>query len=119
MPYYAYYKHRKIELTPRRHDDGTWNCPYRVIEFTSTSWVFYKGCAEGRFASRGEAAVAALEEAKRSIDAREAPADRLWAKLGRVLCACGTRIKKILGLVLTSHTAKKRRSRRSPHVSEH
>ena len=93
-----YYKHRKIELTPKRHDDGTWNCPYRVIEFQSNSWVFYKECAEGRFASRGEAAVEALKEAKRSIDAREAPADRLWAKLGMVLRACGTRINKILGL---------------------
>ena len=114
-----YYKHRKIELTPRRHDDGTWNCPYRVIESTSTSWVFYKGCAEGRFASRGEAAVAALEEAKRSIDACEAPVDRLWAKLGMVLRACGIRINKILGLVMTSHTAKKRRSKSSSHAPEH
>ena len=114
-----YYKHRKIELTPTRHDDGTWNCPYRIIEFTRNSWVFYKGCVEGRFASRGEAAVAAMKEAKQIIDTFEVPTHRLWAKLGMVLCACGNRINKILGLVLTAHTAKKRRSRRSPHMSEH
>lgn len=94
-----YYKHRKIELTPKQHDDGTWNCPYRIIEFTHNSWVFYKGCAEARFASRGEAAVAAMKEATQIIDTFERPAHRLWEKLGMVLRACETRINKILGLV--------------------
>ncbi|MGZ8375259.1 MAG: hypothetical protein ACXW4A_10125, partial [Nitrospira sp.] len=79
-----YYKHCKIELTPKRHD-GTWNCPYRIIEFRQTSWVYYKGCAEGRFASPGEAEVAAMKEAKRIIDAFEGPANRLWAKPGALL----------------------------------
>lgn len=93
------YKHRKIELTPRRHEDETWNCPYRIIEFRVTSWVYYKGCAEGRFASRGEAAAAALKEAKRIIDELEDPTYRLWAKSGVVFRDCGTRLKKILRLV--------------------
>ena len=96
-----YYKHRKIELSPKRHDDGTWNCPYRVIEFRLASWAYYKGCAEGRFACRGEAAAAALEEAKRIIDALALPAHRLWTKPGMVFRDCGTRIKKILGLIRT------------------
>lgn len=93
------YKHRKIELTPRRHDDGTWNCPYRVIEFRVTSWAHYKGCAEGRFASRGEATAAAMKEAKQIIDELEIPVFRLWVKPRMIIRDCGTRIKKILGLV--------------------
>jgi hypothetical protein len=103
-----YYKHRKIELTPKRHEDRTWNCPYRVIEFRSTSWVYYKGCAEGRFASREEAAAAALEEAKRIIDALDVPAYRLWATPGKVFRDCGTGIKKILGMVRWPRTHQER-----------
>jgi hypothetical protein len=93
------YKHRKIELTPRRHKDGTWNCPYRVIEFRPTSWAYHKGCAEGRFASREEAAAAALDEAKRIIDALEAPAYHSCARPDMGVRNYGTRIKKILGLI--------------------
>lgn len=65
------YKRRKIELTPRRERDGTWRCPYRVIEFRQTCWGYRKGCLDGSFASREEAAAAALEEAKRVVDSLE------------------------------------------------
>ena len=67
------YKHRRIELTPRKQSDGTWHCPYRIIEFRQTCWRFHKGCAEGCFASREEATTVALEEAKRIVDLLEPP----------------------------------------------
>lgn len=110
-----YYKHRKIELTPKRHDDGTWNCPYRIIEFRHNSWAYFNGCAEGRFASRGEAALAAMKEAKQIIEAFEGSAHRLWGKPGAFFRCCGTRIKKILGLVADLAHVKHRRRRRSSH----
>jgi hypothetical protein len=66
-----YYKHRKIELTPRRQADGTWHCPYRIIEFRQTCWAYYQGCPHGSFASREDAAAAALQEAKRIVDSLE------------------------------------------------
>lgn len=93
-----YYKHLKIELTPRPHGDGTWNCPYRIIEFRHNSWAYFNGCAEGRFASPKESAAVALEEAKRIIDAFEVPSYHLWEKPGMGFRYCGTRIKKMLGL---------------------
>lgn len=65
------YKKRRIELTPRRQADGTWHCPYRIIEFRQTCWGYYKGCTDGRFASREEAAAAALEDARRIVDSLE------------------------------------------------
>lgn len=65
------YKHRKIELIPRRQDDGTWRCPYRIIEFRTTCWGYHKGCPDGIFASREAAAAAALKEAKRIVDTLE------------------------------------------------
>lgn len=67
------YKQRRIELTPRKHSDGTWHCPYRIIEFRQTCWRFHEGCADGFFSSREEAAMAALEEAKRIVDSLEPP----------------------------------------------
>ena len=67
------YKHRRIELTPIRHTDGTWHCPYRIIEFRQTCWRYHKGCTDGSFASREEAATAALEEAKRIVDSLKLP----------------------------------------------
>jgi len=66
------YKRRMIELTPRRQADGTWHCPYRIIECRQTSWAYHKGCLDGRFASREEAAAAALQEAKYFVDLLEA-----------------------------------------------
>ncbi len=68
------YKHRKIELTPRKQADGTWHCPYRIIEFRQTCWGYLTGCTDGSFASREEAAAVALEKAKRIIDSLESPA---------------------------------------------
>jgi hypothetical protein len=63
-----YYKHRKIELTPRRQADGTWDCPYRIIEFRQTCWAYHQGRPDGLFASREDATRAALREAKRLVD---------------------------------------------------
>ncbi len=65
------YKHRRIELTPRRRADETWYCPFRIIEFRPTSWGYYSGCADGRFESREEAEAAALVVAKRMVDSLE------------------------------------------------
>lgn len=67
------YKHRRIELIPRRHANGTWQCPYTIIEFRPTCWAYHKGCPDGNFPSRHEAAMAALKEAKRLVDALEPP----------------------------------------------
>ena len=68
------YKHRKIELTPGRQADGSWHCPYRIIEFRQTCWGYLTGCTDGSFASREEAVAAALQEAKRIVDSLEFPA---------------------------------------------
>lgn len=78
------YKHRKIELTPKRQADGTWQCPYRIIEFSSTCWRFHKGCPEGSFASREEAAAAALKEAKRIVDSLELSAQASLYESGSI-----------------------------------
>ena len=65
------YKHRRIELAPRRRGDETWYCPFRIIEFRPTSWGCYSGCADGRFESREEAEAAALVVAKRIVASLE------------------------------------------------
>jgi len=65
------YKHRRINLAPKRQGDGTWQCPYTIIEFRSTCWAYRKGCPDALFPSHEEAAAAALEEAKRIVDALE------------------------------------------------
>lgn len=65
------YKHRKIELTPRQQADGTWHCPYRIIEFRPTSWSYHSGVANNSFASQKEAEAAALVVAKRIVDSLE------------------------------------------------
>lgn len=65
------YKTRKIKLAPERRANGLWQCPYMIIEFRPTCWAYRKGCPEGSFASRQEAATAALEEAKRLVDSLE------------------------------------------------
>lgn len=67
------YKHRKIELIPRRQDDGTWRCPYHIIEFRPTCWGYHKGSPDGVFASREMATAAALEDAKRIVDTLKPP----------------------------------------------
>lgn len=67
------YKQRKIELTPKRYEDGTWHCLYRIIEFRATCWGYHKGSPRGIFASRDAAAAAALAEAKRIVDSLEPP----------------------------------------------
>lgn len=67
------YKRRRIELTPRRQGDGTWCCPYRIIEFRSTSWGYQTGNPDGIFASREAATAAALEKAKQIVDTLEHP----------------------------------------------
>ena len=68
------YKHRKIELTPKRQADGTWHCPYRIIECRQTCWAYHQGRPDGSFVSRDEATAAALQEAKRIVDSLEPPA---------------------------------------------
>lgn len=69
------YKHRWIELAPRRNtNDGTWRCQYTIIEFKKTSWGYRQGYPDGIFASRDDAASVALEEAKRIVDTLERPA---------------------------------------------
>jgi hypothetical protein len=69
-----YYKRRKIEITPKRQADGTWQCSYRIIEFHSTCWRFQTGSPDSSFLSRGWAIETALAEAKRIVDALDIPA---------------------------------------------
>lgn len=72
---------RWIELrTPRQHTNGTWNCMYVIFEFGATRWRYNQGSPDGSFASRGEAAVAALLEAKRILRSLEMP-ERSQARL--------------------------------------
>lgn len=68
------YKKRRIELTLRRQPNGTWQCPYTIIEFRPACWAYHNGCLDGSFPSRQEAAMAALNEAKRIVDSLEPPA---------------------------------------------
>lgn len=65
------YKQRKIEVTLKRQPNGTWQCPYRIIEFHSTCWKFHTGSPDGCFATRDLAVSAALTEAKRIVDSLE------------------------------------------------
>jgi hypothetical protein len=66
---------RRIELrTPTQHMNGTWNCMYVIFEFGSTRWRYNQGAPDGSFASRVEAAAAALLEAKRILKSLEVPA---------------------------------------------
>lgn len=90
------YKHRTIKLTPQRHGDESWSCAYRIIEIRSTGWRFHKGCSYGSFESREEAASAALEEAKRIVDALESLAHRPWSKPGTVFRNYEERIRRFL-----------------------
>lgn len=65
------YKQRKIEVTPKRQPNGTWQCPYRIIEFHSTCWKFHTGSPDGCFATQDLAVSAALTEAKQIVDSLE------------------------------------------------
>jgi hypothetical protein len=67
------YKQRKIELTLRRCEDGTWHCFYHIFEFRPTCWGYHKGCPDGSFASRHVAAAVALKEAKCIVDSLDVP----------------------------------------------
>lgn len=67
------YKQREIELTPKRYEDGTWRCLYRIFEFRSTCWGYHKGCPDRTFASRQAASAVSLKEAKRMIDSLDLP----------------------------------------------
>ena len=89
------YKHRRIELTPRRQADGTWHCPYRIIEFRQTCWRYHKGCPDVSFASREEAAAAALQEAKRIVDSLE-PAQVSPSILGSVGRMYGNSLNRLI-----------------------
>lgn len=80
-----YYKQRKIEITPKRQADGTWQCSYRIIEFHSTCWRFQTGTPDGSFLSRGWAIENALAEAKRIVDALDIPARAPKSDTGSVL----------------------------------
>ena len=90
------YKHRRIELTPRRQADGTWHCPYRIIEFRSTCWRYYKGCTDGSFPSREGAAAAALQEAKRIVDSLEPSVQVPLSEPGSVIEAYGNGMRRLM-----------------------
>ncbi len=90
------YKQRRIELTPRKHSDGTWHCPYRIIEFRQTCWRFHKGCADGFFSSREEAATAALEEAKRIVDSLEPPIEASLSEPSSLGRTYGKRVNSLM-----------------------
>ena len=89
------YKERRIELTPKRQADGIWHCPYTIIEFRQTCWAYHKGCSNGDFSSRHEAATAALEEAKRIVDSLEpsAPGSLLGSRMVRGMS--GSRMRRL------------------------
>jgi hypothetical protein len=90
------YKHRWIELTPRRDsNDGTWRCQYMVIEFRQTSWGYRQGYPDGIFASRDAAISAALEEAKRIVDTLERPAQDPRPESGSVLETYANRMGRL------------------------
>ena len=89
------YKQRTIKLIPKRRGDETWGCAYRVIDISSTGWRFHKGYSYG-FASREKAAMAALEEAKRIIEALEPLAHHPWPTPRTVLRNYENRIRKFL-----------------------
>ena len=89
------YKQRKIELTPKRYDDGTWSCPYRIIEFRTTCWGYHKGTPRGVFASREAAAAAALNEAKQVVDALGSPTQSLRSKSRTVLATYGKVVREL------------------------
>ena len=90
------YKHRTIRLTPKQHGDETWGCTYRIIEIGSTGWRFHKGYSYDSCGSREEAATAALEEAKRIVDALEPVAHRPWLNPTTILRNYDDRIRKFL-----------------------
>jgi hypothetical protein len=75
------YKQRTIELTPKRDDDGTWDCPYHILDFRATCWGHQKGTTRGGFPSRHTAVAAALAEAKRIIDTFPPPAPNTPSRL--------------------------------------
>ncbi|MDK2745125.1 MAG: hypothetical protein H8K03_19730 [Nitrospira sp.] len=89
------YKHRKIELTPRRQADGTWHCQYRIIEFRETCWGYRQGYPEGIFASRDAAVSIALEEAKRIVDMLECPIQDPLSESDSVLATYASRMGKL------------------------
>lgn len=90
------YKCRKIKLAPRKRANGTWQCPYTIIEFRPTCWAYHKGCPDGSFASRQEAATTALEEAKRIVDSLESPPEVARFGPGAVLGAYGNRTRRLV-----------------------
>ena len=87
------YKKRRIELSPKRQADGIWHCPYTIIEFRQTCWAYHKGCSDGDFASRNEAATAALEEAKRIVDSLEPSAPVSLPGSGMIGGVSGSRMR--------------------------
>lgn len=90
------YKQRKIEVTPKRQADETWQCSYRIIEFHSTCWKFHTGSPDGHFASREMAATAALTEAKRIVDALDLPARASKSDTGSILGTYGKTIRRLV-----------------------
>ena len=90
------YKKRRIELIPKRRTDGTWQCPYTIIEFRPTCWAYHKGCPDGTFTSRQEAATAALEEAKRIVDSLETLYQATLSGSGMVLGTYWNGMRRLL-----------------------
>jgi len=89
------YKHRKIELSPRRQADGTWHCQYRIIEFRQVCWGYHNGRTSGVFPSREEATAAALEEAKHIVDSLEPPAQFPLSQPASMIGTYGDRVRKL------------------------
>jgi hypothetical protein len=93
------YKQRKIEVTPKRQADGTWQGSYRIIEFHSTCWRFCTGSSDGCFASREMAAAAAVTEAKLIVDALDRHTSVSRSDTGSVMGTHGKIIGKLLAWV--------------------
>ena len=89
------YKQRKIEITPKRQADGTWQCSYRIIEFHSTCWRFHTGCPDGCFASREMVVAAAVTEAKQIVDALDLSTRAPKYGTGSVLGTSGKAISRL------------------------
>ncbi|UVT20318.1 MAG: hypothetical protein H8K03_21535 [Nitrospira sp.] len=64
------FKGHQILLTPRRNDDGTWDCEYVILEFLITASPSSRGYTKDRFGSPTEARAAALLAAITAIESR-------------------------------------------------
>lgn len=63
------YKGSTVSLLVGQADDGTWRCRYVHIQFSLIDSVYLSKYPDGSFISLQEAEAAALQKAKRLIDA--------------------------------------------------